>query len=534
MAKRFTGIFLISLGVALACVCVFVMVLLMAPGLSVFGLKYIAKGTHVVDETYVLAEQLEGGNFSGTIRIEVDEVPIYVEFSQRYTYQVEYYDNYNGFTTSNFDDPSIKFSKEPDGTAVISVTSFKKFVYENSNSSRHIKLIVPESVVGGTDSGRTNLKIVSKTSPVHFCNEIDDYRDPVFNCIDIETYGAVTSSAKVAATTYKLKTINAITIDSDEVKNINATNYDLTSTGGKIVVSREVVGDITATTKNARIQILSCNNFTANSGFGDVYSASADKGITINGSANITTTAGIVNIDSILGDQKKSVINTKTGNVTIKKAKDLEVNTTRGFVKINATESSVITTSSGSILVESANESVTAKTKRGKITLGGESNVLHNPTVETTFGDVSVVSASGTVKIDTVQSDVNFVNLDASNIKMSVGGNLTATKLTGSVNIEVEGNADIDFSDFNQKSSIVGKNESSMITVKLINNLGSTFSYNLQANDASLFEYNVEDPQNHFQIARSTNLTSSADMVGKPLLSVVNKGRVVVYYQRSV
>ena len=533
MAKRFTGIFLISLGVVLACVCVFVMVLLMAPGLSIFGLKYIAKGTHVVSETYVLAEQLEGGNFSGTIRIEVEDVPVQVEFSQRYTYQVEYYDNYNGFTTSKFDDPSIAFEKEPDGTAVIKITSFKKFIYENANSSRYVKLMIPESVVGGTDSGKTNLKIVSKTSPVHFYNEVDDYRDPVFNNIDIETYGLVTSSAKVYATTYKLNTINAITIGEDEVKNINATNYNLTSTGGKIVVNRDVAGNITATTKNARIQILSCNNFIANSGFGDVYSSSEDKGITINGSANITTTAGIVNIDSILGDQK-SVINTKTGNVTIKKAKDLEVNTTRGFVKINATESSVITTSSGSILVESANESVTAKTKRGNITLGGESNVLHNPTVETTFGKVNVVSASGTVKIDTVQSDVNFVNADASNIKMSVGGNLTASKLVGSVNVEVQGNADIDFVEFSQKSSIVGKGENSTITVKMINNAASTFSYNLQANDASLFEYNVEDPQNHFQIARSTNLTSSADMVGKPLLSVTSKGRVVVYYKRSV
>lgn len=534
MAKRFASIFFITLGVALACVAVFVLVLFMAPGLSIFGIKYIAKGTHVLNETCVIAEKMDGGNFSGSIRLEVDDVPVQVVFSQRYAYQVEYYDNYNGLTTSKFDDPSIEFSKDADGTAVIKVTSFKKFVYENPNSNRYIKLLIPSAYVGGSNAGKTSLKIVSKTSPVSFADETSDNYDPQFKNIEIETYGKVSSYTKVYAENYTLKTINAIKITDNETETINAQNYNLNSTGGKIVVSRDVVGDITATTKNARIQILSCMNFTADSGYGDIYSASEERGIVINGSANINTTAGVVNIDSILGTDNKSIIKTKTGNVTIKKAMDLELSTTRGFVSINSTRNSSVETSSGSITIEEVTEKITAKSKRGKVLLGGENNVLYNPTVETTFGNIDIQSASGTVKVSTIEADVSFKNTDASNVTMNVGGNLTATNLVGMVDIEVSGTANVDFNQFTQKSSIVGTSESSTITVRLLNNANTTFSYNLQGNDASLFEYNTEDPQNHFQIGRSTSLSSSAEMVGKPLLAVSSKGRVVVYYKRSV
>ena len=534
MAKRFALIFFVTLGIVLGCASLFALVLFMAPGLSIFGIKYIAKGTHVINETCVIAEKMDGGNFSGSIRVEVDDIPVHVVFSSRFAYQVEYYDNYNGLTNSNFDDPSIDFEKDADGTAVIKITSFKKFVFENPNSTRYIKLLIPSSVVGGTNAGNTNLKIVSKTSPVHFYDEVNDNYDPVFKNIEIETYGKVTSSTKVTAETYTLKTINAISITSNEVETINAENYILDSTGGKIVVNRDVVGDITATTKNARIQILTCNNFIANAGYGDVYSASLDRGIVINGSANITTTAGRVDIDSILGSLDKSVINTKTGNVTIKKAMDVDITTTRGFVKINSTRNAGVTTSSGSIVVEEATNKIVAKSRRGKVVLGGEESILYNPTVETVFGEVDIMSASGSVKVNTIDADVTFTNADASDIAMNIGGNLTATNLIGLVDIEVSGTANVEFSNFTQRTNIVGTSTSSTIIVKMLNNEASSFSYNLQGNDASLFEYNTEDTKNHFQIERAPNIISSADMVGKPLLAVSSKGRVMVYYKRSI
>ena len=165
--------------------------------------------------------------------------------------------------------------------------------------------------------------------------------------------------------------------------------------------------------------------------------------------------------------------------------------------------------------------------------MGGEGNVLYNPTISSTFGKVNVGSASGTVKIETIKADVNFVNGDASNIKINAGGNLTAENLLGAVNVEVAGNAEISYANFTQKSTIVGTNAKSLITIRMYNNESTTFSYNLEGNDVTLFEYNIDDPDNNYQIGKSTNLTSSAEMVGKPLLSATNAGRLVVYYKKT-
>ena len=62
MAKRFTPVFFITLAIAVLCVAIFTLVLFMAPGMSVFGLKYISVNTHVVNQKFkisdVLAEEL--------------------------------------------------------------------------------------------------------------------------------------------------------------------------------------------------------------------------------------------------------------------------------------------------------------------------------------------------------------------------------------------------------------------------------------------------------------------------------------------
>ena len=83
MGKRLANVLLITLGVALGGVFVFALVLFFAPGLSVFGVKYIASGTHVINDSYILTEELDGGTFSGSIRIETDQVPISIVFSQK-------------------------------------------------------------------------------------------------------------------------------------------------------------------------------------------------------------------------------------------------------------------------------------------------------------------------------------------------------------------------------------------------------------------------------------------------------------------
>lgn len=531
MAKRLATIFFISIGIILACMVVFAMVLFLAPGLSVFGLKYIASGTHVVNDTCYLSEKIEG--FNGSIRVEVEDIDVQVVFTQSYAYQIEYHDNYNGLTNSKFDDPTITYSKDADGTAVVKITSFKKFLFENKNSNRYVRVLIPSTVIGASEEWQTDFTVISKTSNVSFRDEVNDNYTPRFKNIKIETSGKVNSSTAVYAQNYSLKTINVINIGDDEITNINATNYILESTGGKIVVDRNVAGDITAKTRNAKIRVLSCDNLTANSGFGDVYSSKEDTGVVVYGTANITTTAGAVKLDSILGETGKSIIETKTGNVQINKVYDLDLSTTRGFVKIGSARDLNVSTSSGSIVVNEATSAVTAKSKRGKITLGTEETIIKNPTVEATYGAVKLESTSGKVDVSAEKSNVTLTNSDAGIIKIVCGKNLTADKLTGAVEISVQGDATINFETFTTASTITGTGANSSITVNMLKNYGSSFSYNLEGNDASLYEYNTDDLDSHYQIGRSTSLLSPENVKTQPLLKVSTTGKLVVYYKKS-
>ena len=224
----------------------------------------------------------------------------------------------------------------------------------------------------------------------------------------------------------------------------------------------------------------------------------------------------------------KSTITTKTGNVRIKKVYDLDISTTRGFVRVNSGRKLNITTSSGDVIVEEATTSVKVETKRGKVNLGGNLSV-HNPTVESVYGNVNISSGAGVVNAQVIKGNMEFSGKNLTKATLKVGGNLTAKELTGEIDIEVDGNADISFSEFTGESKVVGKKAGSTILVQLLKNQASTFSYILDGNDVSLFAYNEDDPNNSTQMGKSTSLVGGTN--GQPKLTVKNEGRVLVYYK---
>lgn len=537
MAKRFTTVFFITLAIAVLCVAIFTLVLFMAPGMSVFGLKYITVNTHVVNQKFkisdVLAEELGGGDFSGSIRVETEDVPVNVIFTQGWYYEVVYYDNFSGLTTSKFDDPSIAVTKDDDGTAVIKVTSFKKFIYENANSTRYLNILIPAVTVdeGGTLGGQTDITIIGDNANVGFGDEKPDNFNPYFHKITIETAGSVGSSINLKADTYSLKTLNAINIGSDTTAAINASNYLLTSTGGNVVVNRDVPGNLEITTTNASVKVLSCENLTINSGWGDVSCVDPEKDIVVRGKANITTTAGRVYIGTIAGTGELSVISTKTGSIDIKKVYDAELTTTRGAVKVNSARNLKTTTSSGSVVVEESTASLNITTKRGKVIVGGEHSVVVNPTIVTTYGKVFVSTASGVVNIETTNANVEFTNKDASQITLNVGGKLKAEKLTGKVDITVDGASTISFKSFTAHSKIIN-NGSGYLTINLLETKVTDFAYSLEGVEVKLMEFNTEDPSGHRQVTVPSSIITGGTS-GQPKLTVTSKGSMIVYCKMS-
>lgn len=536
MAKRFAMVFFITLAVAVLCVASFVLVLFMAPGMTVFGLKYIQTGTHVVSKHFQITTALEeagypNGEFSGSIRVEVDDIPVQVVFTLGWNYEVVYYDNYSGLTLSKIQDPSITCTRDDDGTAVLKVTSFKTFIYENGNSTRYIKLLIPANRVSDSLAGQTDLTIKADKASVSFADEKPDNFDPYFHKISIETAGGVYSSLNLKADTFEYTTLNTITLGESVSTAINATNYILKSTGGKIEINRPIEGDLQAITNNASVKLLSCDNLKINCGWGDVSCSNPEKDIVVNGTANITTTAGRITLGSVLGETGTSIINTKTGTVHIKKIYDAEITTTRGHVFVNSSRNLKTTTSSGAITIEEATASTNVTTKRGKVVLGGENAVVVNPTVQSTFGKVLATSTSGKVSIETTNANVEFTNKDSTEIVLKVGGTLKATKLMGVVDIVVDKNAVLEFADFTENSKIVNNGAGSSMTISILTKKASEFAYALEGTEVKLMEYNVDDPANHRQLEVSTIVTGG--QIGMPKLSVTSKGSMVVYCKMS-
>ena len=87
MGKRFGLIFFITLGSIIFIIAAFLLVLFLAPGFSLFGLRYIAMGTHTVDKKITL-NSMEYPGFNRTVFVETHEVPVEIYFSETVADQI--------------------------------------------------------------------------------------------------------------------------------------------------------------------------------------------------------------------------------------------------------------------------------------------------------------------------------------------------------------------------------------------------------------------------------------------------------------
>lgn len=447
MSKRFAATCFIVLASVIILCFVFILSLFLLPGVRLIGIKYIAHNARDVgskDKTSILSEKKDKdgniiGTFSGII-VNSYEIPVEVIFSDGYTYEVGYYDNYNGITSSKLKKPRVNYSKDELGNIVIDVAEFHTFLYESSISERYLRLYLPIQTIAQNEKYKLNLTINSKKSPVTFSAQREGYLSAcTFNKLSITTNGKFKINYKVSANEFIYKTNGSISISGNEGKEVIANNYDLTSTDGKITISTPVEGNVSCTTKLGKVKLVSCANLTVSTTFGDVGYALNDGGkVQVRGVANISTRAGNITLGDVLGASALNNIKSSSGNITINTIKDGEISAQRGQVKVNSVRSMKITTTTGSIIVQESNDSITVKSTRGKINIGGENMPVKNPTITSTLGKVILTSASGDVNIENLHGDIEFVNTESKNITIKCGGKLSATALKGNVKIDCE------------------------------------------------------------------------------------------------
>ncbi len=503
MLKRLTSIIFIVLACVIFLGVIYFLILFLAPGFMLFGVKYIMLNTHIVSTGKTsITETL--GSFT-EITINAHEIPIYVVFTEDYDFQYIYYENFNGLTTSTFDDPSISSDKQS-GVVTFEINEFRKFVLENSGSDRYFILYIPLNSI--SSSSYLNLTINSESSDITFIkNDSTDERIPHFNTITINTNGKIDYQTEIVATTYNLTTNRSVVIDEDS-DIISATNYSINLSFGNITIGVAVSGDLDLTTKNGNIKLISCKNLTISTVFGNISSA-GDDDINVSGVVNIVTRAGSVTLGKVSGSGQ-NYIKTSSGSIKIDSIGSGEIETNRGSVNIRSSDNLTITTSTGKVRVEISTTKLQVTTKRGNVELGSTGVLMNNATVTTNLGKVTMYSASGTTYIKTLSSDVIFYNYDSTDITIECGDDLTATGLTGNVNISAEGDVSLGFANLNGKVVVNLGEKSKTATVEVLNNTIDSVGYILSGSSVSIYQQNRNGSFSQLQPSYESNITFSA------------------------
>lgn len=534
MAKRFTQIFFIVLAIALFLAVGFLLVLFLAPGFEIFGLRYISIGARKFDSGLISITDEIGDSFNGSITLTTKEVPVYVYYTEQSSYFVRYYEDYSGLTTTNIEEPSLKITKDTkSGGAVIEIEEFEKFIFENANTKKYLDIYIPIAKVNvGSGAYNTNLNLNLGKSSIKFDKNFEEepVRYPTHRNINLKTNGAVELNIKVSAKKFTYETKNSIVIGEDEKTNINAEDYTLNS-GGKIVVARKVTGDIDATTKNGNIKIVGARNLYASSSHGSVSAYEKDKDLDLYGIAKITTKTGNVTLGKVNGSGT-SEITTTSGNVTIQKILNAKVTTKRGFVSINSVSSAEIETNVGKVNVEESLSKLKVTTKRGNITVGGEGMTMNNIDLFSRIGRINIGSASGSVKAETISSDITFVNGSSSNISLNSGKKLTATGLQGKVNIYSTNNATLRFNKISGNTKIEVSDKCKSLIIHAHNDIMNDTRYVISGKSVVLYEDDETDDIEAFKILEGTVFTNKKDSSGALLDVTGNNVNIVVYFKK--
>ena len=117
----------------------------------------------------------------------------------------------------------------------------------------------------------------------------------------IETNGNVKFASVVKSNTYKFTTNNSIIVDSAYKNAAESKNYELESKSGRITLENAISGNLTATTKNYDIKLVSCLNLNVKTNYGDVVCFKDDAKINVLGMVNIETKSGNVVLGKVSG-----------------------------------------------------------------------------------------------------------------------------------------------------------------------------------------------------------------------------------------
>lgn len=460
----------ITLSILLACALLFAVgmfvVLAIAPGSEIFGISYVSATIGKAD----ISEQWPD-EISGDIFINTTEIPVVINFEPYGVTKVEFVQNYAGYTTSKNRVPSAEITRDTNGVTVTTNEVVKFLIGSNKDSA--LTVTVPLSwAVSGTHSIYVN----GQSSPVSI-NAGSEYTLRLDE-LAIKSKQKINFNSKLEVEKLKLNTNHSVVLGDG----VNAKNVDFKSNAGDLTIKSALAGNLNAETTSGDIFFVSCEDATIKTSGGRVQAVS-NTGCIINGTANITTKSGRVNIAQINGAGDSS-IKTNNGDVIINKLTSAKITSTRGKISVGELASVVINGGAGDVKIGKVSDTATIKTKRGDVTVGDlNDKAVNNVSVSTTYGKIVLKNTRGEVSASTSYSTIALSNCGADKVSLSAGKTVLATGLTGAVNIWAKGNIHAAFTSVTDNCSVIGGKNCKKINIS-VDDYASNFEYNLTTTKA--------------------------------------------------
>ncbi len=407
--KKGWGYVIAILCVLIFCPLLWVIILMLAPGTTIFGVKFISAAVGNYD-------YMEEISLNTDICLTTYDVPITIKFGAAGDTGVHLVQRYQGFTTSN-NTPSIsvldgngnEYTSNSSGTAYINISQYKKFLWANSSREFYLEIILPMSF-----NKSNSIEIKSTNSDITLEGQEQNLANLTLN-----TTGSININNKLTVNgSFKIGIKKAVTLS----EKVTLNNVDVSTSSGNFTDNGTINGSVNYTSKSGKLNLKNCG--------GALTAETSSGSVTVNGSVGgnlkFTSKTGGLSVGNVSGQTIE--ISNNSGSITLGQASgNVTIITKRANVKLTSAADATITTTTGNINIGAVNGAFKATT---------------------TTGNISCTSVTGEAKAVTKSGDITFSG--------AIGGTANITNQTGQIKLA----SCMALTASNQTGSIVGYSDS--------------------------------------------------------------------------
>lgn len=498
-----------------------ILVLFLAPGTEILGIRYVAKGTTDSEERRVqLEEVLKDGKFNGNIYIETYGVPVVIEYTPYYTSAVAFRQEFIGLTKTKSRNAELTTELDNDGNFHVVANELVPWLYSHKGEGYYYFNLTLSPFLT-----EVNLHISSNKSKV----TIKDAH--TYDTLEVKSSGELVVENDIFAKNLIYHTSKEVTIG----EKISCENADLSSTGGNINVMVPLEGDLTAQTRGGDIRFVSCKSFNGTTDSGDITNYGEGK-CSVDGEVKIKTRSGDINLGNVgtnaADEEDKSDylnIETVSGSIAIGRMLDGDIVDDRGKVNIEFCRNLVLNNKTGDVKITDVSNELVLNGRNGKVTLG-DGGTINNPTVKTTTGTITAYNTRGKVYLESKSNAVEFVNLDSGDIYLYAGRVLNATKLQGKVEAHANGDVVLTFAEGLLGLDLNVGNRGKVVDVDLSHTDYKTVNYNIKSTRGKKAKVYAGD-----RIIAEGSTAASTQVEGFPNINIkTTYGEVTLKFKESI